>query len=176
VISDVGSTTGQTLGLQPEGDTAQIRVLLVPPNERQRSAADLADDMGVNLPKGIPGVKIRTALQDVFGFGGFGGQPIQVAVRGRNPEILNGLVDQVTAIVKSTAGAVEVNNANEKVQPEFGITVDRDKAADLGVTAQQAATALRSAVDGTLAIANPHQNINGSYRSGHDDPTALLTR
>ena len=54
-----------------------------------------------------------------YSFGGFGNQAIQVAVRGPNPTVLNGLVDQVTAIVRNTPGAVDVNNENEKVQREF---------------------------------------------------------
>jgi HAE1 family hydrophobic/amphiphilic exporter-1 len=162
IISNVGATTGQTISLQPKSDTALVRVLLVPPRQRQRSAAAIADDMDANLSKGIPGVKVRTGLQNAFGFGGFGTQPIQVAVRGPNPAVLNGLVNQVTAAVKSVPGATDVNNVNENVQPEFVINVDRDKAADLGVTAQQAATALRTAVDGTL--------LNTKFRRpGQDD-------
>lgn len=161
VISNVGASTGQTISLQAKHDTALMRVLLTPPRQRRRSAAEVADDMGANLAKGIPGVKVRTGLQNAFGFGGFGTQPIQVAVRGPNPVVLNRLVDQVTAAVKSTPGAVDVNNVNENVQPEFLITVDRDKAADLGITAQQAATALRTAVDGTL--------VTKYRRPGQDD-------
>jgi hydrophobic/amphiphilic exporter-1 (mainly G- bacteria), HAE1 family len=162
VISNVGATASQAeVGLTPAGDTALMRVLLVPPRQRHRSAAELADDMGAKLPVGIPGLKLRTGLQNAFGFGGFGGQPIQVAVRGPNPDELNNLVDQVTAAVKSIPGAVDVNNVNENVQPEFVISVNRDKAADLGVTAQQASNALRSAVDGTL--------VTKYRRPGQDD-------
>ncbi len=161
VISNVGATTGQTISFQPVSDTALVRVLLVPPRRRQHSAAELADDMGAKLGQGIPGVKIRTGLQNAFGFGGFGNQPIQAAVRGPNPTVLNNLVEQVTEAVKSTPGAVDVNNANERVQPEFVISVDRDKAADVGVTAQQAATALRTAVDGTV--------VSKFRRPGEDD-------
>ncbi|HEX6511543.1 MAG TPA: efflux RND transporter permease subunit, partial [Chloroflexota bacterium] len=161
VISTVGASTGQSISLTPKGDTALIRVLLVPPRQRRRSAAELADDMGANLSQDIPGVKLRAGLQNAFGFGGFGSQPIQVAVRGPNPGVLNGLVEQVTAAVKSTPGAVDVNNANENVQPEFVIRVDRDKAAGLGITAQQASSVLRTAVDGTL--------VSKYRRPGQDD-------
>ena len=161
VISNVGATTGQTVSLTPKGDTALVRVLLVPPRQRTRGVAEVADDMGANLAKGVPGVKIRAGLQNAFGFGGFGTQPIQAAVRGPNPDVLNKLVDQVTATVKSVPGAVDVNNVNESVQPEYIISVDRNKAADVGVTAQQAATALRTAVDGTL--------VSKYRRPGQDD-------
>ncbi|MFI5267205.1 MAG: efflux RND transporter permease subunit [Chloroflexota bacterium] len=161
VISNVGATTGQTISLTPKGDTALMTVLLVPPRERSRSAADIADDMGANLPKGIPGVKIRTGLQNAFGFGGFGTQPIQAAVRGPNPDVLNNLVDQVTAAIKSVPGSTDVNNVNDNVQPQYVISVDRNRAADVGISAQQASTALRTAVDGTL--------VTKFRRPGQDD-------
>ncbi|MBV9120013.1 MAG: efflux RND transporter permease subunit [Chloroflexi bacterium] len=150
VISTVGASVSNGSSITPTGDTALMRVLLVKPTERKRSAAALADDMGANLGAGIPGLKVRTGLQNAFGFGGFGSQPIQVAVRGPNPDVLNGLVEQVTAAVRAVPGASDINNVNDNVQPEYVISVDRDKAADLGITAQQASAALRTAVDGTV--------------------------
>ncbi len=162
VTSIVGANaSSMSTSLQPAGDTALVRVALVKPEQRKRSSAELADDLGANLPKGIPGVKVYAGLQNAFGFGGFGGQPIQVAVRGPNPEVLNRLVDQVTAAVKSVPGAVDVNNINENVEPEFVISVNRDKAADLGVTAQQAANALHIAVDGLV--------VSKFRQAGEDD-------
>ena len=58
-------------------------------------------------------------------------------------------------------GAVAVNNANQKVQPALVVTVDRARAADLGITSQAAAGALRTAVGGVVV---------GKYRQpGQDD-------
>jgi HAE1 family hydrophobic/amphiphilic exporter-1 len=54
-----------------------------------------------------------------------------------------------------------VNNDNEHVQPELLFSIDRDRAADLGVSAQQAAAALRTAVSGTV--------VSKYRRSGQDD-------
>ncbi len=161
VNSIVGASLGNGSSVTPTGDTALMRILLSPPGSRARSAAQVADDMGAKLADGIPGLKIRTGLQNAFGFGGFGTQPIQVAVRGPNPDVLNNLVDQVTAAVKSVPGAVDINNANENVQTQFVVHVNRDRAADLGVTAQQAATALRIGVDG--------QVVSKFRRPGQDD-------
>ncbi|MHB8621170.1 MAG: efflux RND transporter permease subunit, partial [Chloroflexota bacterium] len=102
------------------------------------------------LGKGIPGPKVRVGLPNAFGFGGFGGQPIQIAVRGPNLTVLNSLVDRITSVVQSTPGAVDVNNSNQNVQAEYVVHVNRDQAAQLGVTAAQAATALQTAVGGSV--------------------------
>ncbi|MDE3074981.1 MAG: efflux RND transporter permease subunit, partial [Chloroflexota bacterium] len=132
------------------GDSALMRILLVPKTQRSSSSEQLADSMRETLGRGIPGARVRIGLPTAFGFGGFGGQPIQISVRGPNPDELNRLVDQVTAAVKTVPGAVDVNNANQNVQPELVFRMDRDRAADLGVSAQQAASALRAAVDGAV--------------------------
>ena len=159
VYSNTGGANQAFFGAT-SGDTSRIFVLLVPHAERHRTSAEIADDFRQHLASDIPNATLRIALPNPFGFGGFGQQAIQVAVRGPNPEVLNPLVDQVTATVKAVPGAVDVNNDNEKVQREYLVTVDRPRAADLGISAQQAASALRTAVSGTVVskYRRPGQN------------------
>jgi HAE1 family hydrophobic/amphiphilic exporter-1 len=132
------------------GDTSQIRILLVPKGQRTRSSAELASELTATLPPRIPKSRLSVSLPNAFGFGGFGGQPIQVAIKGPDPETLNRLVDQATALMAAVPGAADVNNANQKVQPEYVFELDHAHAADLGVGAQQASTALHIAVDGLV--------------------------
>ncbi len=141
--------------------SSQLRVTLVPTTERARSAQAIADDMRTTIARGVPGAQVRPSVENSFGFGGFGGQAIQINVRGQNPDVLNGLVDQVTAAVKSVPGAVDVNNSNQNVESEYVIDVNRDQAASLGVTAQQAATALATAINGSV--------VSQYHRPGLDD-------
>jgi len=159
VYSNTGGANQAFFGAT-SGDTSRIFVLLVPHAERHRTSAEIADELRQHLASDIPNATLRIALPNPFGFGGFGQQAIQIAVRGPNPEVLNPLVDQVTATVKAVPGAVDVNNDNEKVQREYLVTVDRPRAADLGVSAQQAASALRTAVSGTVVskYRRPGQN------------------
>jgi HAE1 family hydrophobic/amphiphilic exporter-1 len=100
------------------------------------------------LGQGIPDLTIRTGIANAFGFGGFGGQAIQVQVQGSDPVVLNRLVDSITTAVQSTPGAADVNNDNQKVTPQYTLNVDRTRAAQLGVTTQSAGTALGAAIDG----------------------------
>ena len=133
------------------GNSAALTVLLVPISDRNRSAAAIADDFRQILDPHIPQARLDVSPANAFGFGGGAGQPISVAVRGPDPTTLNRLVDQATAEMKAVPGAVEVNNANQKTQQELVLHVDRARAADLGITTQVAASALRTAVDGTVA-------------------------
>jgi hydrophobic/amphiphilic exporter-1 (mainly G- bacteria), HAE1 family len=164
------------------GDTSRIAAFLVPRGERTRSSAEVAEDMRLNLGRGIPGADVRVALPNAFGFGGFGQQPIQVAVRGPNSEVLNPIVEKVTAIIRSTPGATAVNNENERLQREYLIRIDHERSADLGVSAAQAASALRTAVSGTVVgkYRRPGQNdvdirlvAAESYTAGTDKLAVL---
>jgi HAE1 family hydrophobic/amphiphilic exporter-1 len=87
-------------------------------------------------------------LPNAFGFGGFGNQPIQVQVQGLDPAILDPLAAQVEEIVRGVPGAAGVQNSNDNRQTQLRAKIDWARAADLGVTPQQAGVALRAAIDG----------------------------
>jgi hydrophobic/amphiphilic exporter-1 (mainly G- bacteria), HAE1 family len=143
-----GGPVALASGAGGSGDTSQLTVLLVPPDERSRSAADLASTIRQQLGPTLPGATLRTALPNPFGFGGFGGQAIQVTIDGSDPDTLNELVDQVMQAIEQLPGVVDVNNSNQRVVPEYDVNVDLTRAADLGVSAQTAGTALATAVSG----------------------------
>jgi HAE1 family hydrophobic/amphiphilic exporter-1 len=150
VYSNVGyAPTGFSGG--SSGDKGIIMALMVPPHERDRSAVAIADSLRTTVADGLPDAKVRIGVPNAFGFGGFGDQPIQVQVQGPNPLVLDELAAQVFQIVQNVKGASEVKTSNNPAQTQEVITVDRDRAADLGLSAQQAAVALRTAVNGTVA-------------------------
>ena len=133
-VSQVFTITGggaSSFGVA-SGDTSQIRIKLVPKGERTRSSAQIADELNNTLPPRIPKSRLSISLPNAFGFGGFGGQPIQVAIQGPDPVTLNRLVDQATALMAGVPGAADVNNSNQKVQPEYVLELDHAHAADLG--------------------------------------------
>lgn len=166
------------------GNSASFTALLVPTSARKRSSAELADVMRKALDPHLPGVRLDTSLPTAFGFGGGGGasQPIQVTVRGADPVILNQLIVQVQNAIKGVPGTVEINNSNDVVEPQMVFTINRQKAADLGVTAQQAASTLQMAVGGTVVgeFRQPgQQNVdirleaNDAYRNSPDAMATL---
>ncbi|HEX6513898.1 MAG TPA: efflux RND transporter permease subunit [Chloroflexota bacterium] len=166
-VREVFSFVGQGGGNgATSASSANMYVLLAPRDERARGSQQIADDLDQHLAVGIPGAKVRVGLPNAFGFGGFGGQPIQVVLRGPNPEQLNTLVDQVEGVLKSIPGTADVNNSNEITQPEYVIKVDQTHAADLGITSDQASQALRTAVDGTV--------VTKYRRPGQDDVDVRL--
>jgi HAE1 family hydrophobic/amphiphilic exporter-1 len=133
---------------------AQMTVLLVPRGDRPRSSADLAEDVRKRFEGHYPGAKVRVGMPNAFGFGGFGGAPIQVQVQGTDPVVVDRLATQVQQQLSSVPGAVGLENSNDNLQTQLRAKIDWTRAADLGVSARDAGTALRSALDGFTSNAN----------------------
>jgi hydrophobic/amphiphilic exporter-1 (mainly G- bacteria), HAE1 family len=94
-------------------------------------------------------MQLRTSVPSPL-IGG-GGSPVDVVITGPDFEQLQKFTDQVLDMVRSTPGAVEVRSSQIIPSPEFRAIVDRQKAADQGVTAQTIANTLRAAVQGVVA-------------------------
>jgi len=129
-------------------------VLLAPLHDRHRSSASLGNELRELFVQAYPTAKVQVGLPNAFGFGGFGGQPIQVQVQGLDPTTLNQLAAQVEEGVRGVPGAVSVRSSNDNVQAQIRAKIDWNRAADLGVNAQAAGIALRTAIDGWKSNTN----------------------
>ncbi len=126
-----------------EGD---ILVKLVSKKDRDYSVFDFIDELRHEIT--IPSANISYGTAN-----GPGGQqkPVIFSVRGEDLTLLKKYADQVEHIVKTTPGAVDVESSLETSKPEVRVTVERQKAAALGVDPTVIATALRAMVDGVDA-------------------------
>jgi HAE1 family hydrophobic/amphiphilic exporter-1 len=148
-IYSVVGQTGGFAGIDGTGaNQAQITTLLVSPHDRHRSSAEIGNELRTVLGQSLPAAKIQIGLPNAFGFGGFGGQPVQVQVLGTDPQTLDQVAMQVEQAVRQVPGAASVRSSNENVQTQIRARIDWNRAADLGVSPQSAGVALRTAIDG----------------------------
>jgi HAE1 family hydrophobic/amphiphilic exporter-1 len=133
---------------------AQITALLVARGERSRSSADIAEDVRQRLDRRYPGARVRVGMPNAFGFGGYGGAPIQVQVQGSDPQTVASLAAQVQQRIAQVPGAVNLDNSNDNLQTQLRARIDWTRAADLGVNPRDAGLAVRSALDGFTSTAN----------------------
>jgi len=133
---------------------AQITALLVPHGDRSRSSAEIAEDVRQRFDHRFPGAKVRVGMPNAFGFGGYGGAPIQVLVQGSDPQVVDQLATQIQQRIAPLPGAVGLDNSNDNVQTQLRARIDWTRAADLGVNPRDAGAALRSALDGFTSNAN----------------------
>jgi hydrophobe/amphiphile efflux-1 (HAE1) family protein len=125
-----------------------IYVKLLPKKERRKSDVQIMDELR-GAVRNIPGANIN--FQSQTGVGGGGQKPVIMSVRGDDLARLSDYADQVERIVRSTPGAVDVENSLEISKPEARIQIDRDKASDLGVNVGLIASTARAMVDGSVA-------------------------
>ncbi len=135
------------------GHTAEIRCTLVEKNRRKRSSEKIADDLRVLL-RNLPGVTVRTrAGQGLFllRLGSSASDNVTVEVRGYDLATAQSLAQQVEQIVRQVPGITDTRISRQEGSPEQIIQIDRQKAADLGLTISAIGEALQTAVGGTYA-------------------------
>ncbi len=132
----------------------EIQLSLVPAAERDRSNVEVADEIRELLDGRIPGMTIRTRapqgqflLDRLIG----GDNSLTIEVRGYDLEILNLLSQRVADAIAEVPGLADVRTSRSAGMPQEFIRVDREKAADLGLTVRRVAEALETAVAGTQA-------------------------
>ena len=121
-----------------------VTVSLVDVRDRQRSTLAVANDIRQRLPL-VPDAQIRV------GTGKPGVPPVEVRVRGNDDAVVQQLSERVLDIVRNTPGAVDGRTSQAPGSPEARLVPDRLRGPDSGVTADVAAAALRTTLEGTVA-------------------------
>ncbi|HTY59462.1 MAG TPA: efflux RND transporter permease subunit, partial [Bacteroidota bacterium] len=124
-----------------------ILVKLVKKNQRKKGIERIMDEVRRDLAA-LPGANLSIMISQ--GPGG-GQKPVVMSVRGEDLQTLQALAGKVESVVRSTPGAVDVENSLETSKPEMRIRIDREKASDLGVNVGLIATGIRAMVDGAVA-------------------------
>jgi HAE1 family hydrophobic/amphiphilic exporter-1 len=135
------------------GHSSEIRVALKPIAERTRSSEQVANDLRKAV-SGIPGVTVRTRAgqgMSMLRMGASTGDAINVEVRGYNLETAQALALQVDQLIREVPGITDTKISREEGSPEQIIRIDRQKAADLGLSVVKIGEALQTTVGGTYA-------------------------
>jgi len=150
MLSNIASSPGfQAVG----GNTARVRTWLVPPKERSRSSIQVANDLREKL-RGIPGATIRVREGQglfIMRMGTNTDQAVGIEIRGYDLKIGQDLANQISTAVSDVPGVTDVRISREAGQPEFRVKIDRNKAAELGLSATQIGSTVQTAMGGTAA-------------------------
>lgn len=115
------------------------------PYLRTRPSSEIAEEIRQKIGT-IPGAKIK--INAVSGFRGGAGAPIQIELTGQDTELLVRTAERVMAVVSPIEGIVEPDISWKLGKPELQVRVDPDKAASVGMTVAQVASALRTYIEG----------------------------
>lgn len=134
-------------------NTGSLRISLLSKSERERSDEEIAADMRDKLAN-IPGarVRVRTVSNNRMTrvMGGGGGR-IAIQVRGHEMDEAYRLASIIVENVESVEGITDVNLSRTAGAPEDLVQIDRQKAAELGLSVQQISSTLETVLSGTKA-------------------------
>jgi HAE1 family hydrophobic/amphiphilic exporter-1 len=128
--------------------SGSISVELVDKHDRQRSIFQVLGDVR-RWARDFPEARVRASVANPLGGGG-GGNALNVRILGEDLNTLLELAKRYEDVIRQTPGAVDVNNDAADRDPEIRAVVDRQRLSDLSVSATTVATALRTAVGGTV--------------------------
>ncbi len=123
-------------GFGGASDINQARgfLLLAPWSERERGAEEIAQSVRRQLNQ-IPGVRSSVGVIGGWTRGG-GSSPVQVVLGGTDYKDLAQWRDQLMQRMRDNPGLDNVQSNYEERKPELRVAVDRDRAADLGISLQ----------------------------------------
>lgn len=158
-------------------NSAFVRLALKDPDERKRSQKEIAQYI-IQKSSLFPEAKILVVEQQTISTGGFGGLPVQFVLQAPNFERLK---EKLPLFMEEASKnkTFKVVDANLKFnKPELNVSVDREKARDLGVSIQDIAQTLQLAFSPQrLAYFNMHgkqyQVIGQFERESRDKPLDL---
>lgn len=131
-----------------------IFVKLSDKQDRKQSIDEIEDSMRDKL-QSIPGISISV----VTGGGFIPGKGAQYHITGNNFDKLEKYARKAERVMKNTQGAVDVALSYKAGKPEVDFEVDRDKAADLGVSPDAISSTLTTLFNGTVV---------GQYQTSKD--------
>lgn len=165
-ISDIDLTVGQGAGSRLGGGSVgsrygNISVALKRRRLRleagERSDVELAADLRRDFAD-IPGAIIKVTTGESMG--GPGGADIEFNVLSENREAMDRAAAQLVAELSRTPGFFYVDVSSKPGRPEIHATIDRQRAADYGLSAAEIASVMRTAFAG---------NTDSKYREGGDE-------
>jgi HAE1 family hydrophobic/amphiphilic exporter-1 len=145
------SESGGGYGGGGAGGRASIAVQLVPKDHRSRSVFDIINQVR-GMSRQIPGMRTSASVSSPLG-GGAGGSnsSMSITIMGPDLDTLNQVTDEVQTTLADVRGLSDLQNSSQAGLPEVQVQLDHDRMAQLGVTAQQVSTALRTTLGGNVA-------------------------
>lgn len=158
------------------GDVNTARVIAILKNwrDRERSAREITQALLVEARK-LPGVRASAGQPGSLGRRGFG-QPVQAVIGGPDYQTLSKWSTQLLRLAQDNPGLENVDTSYKERKPQLRVSIDRNRAAELGVSLQTVGrtleTVLGSRIVTTYIDRGREYNV---ILQGRDDARATIT-
>jgi len=147
-IETIGAMVGNgsTLGALSSSGGTSVSIYILLKEDTKLTNKEIADKIN-EAAEGIDcKVEVSTAIMDMSMLTGSG---VSVMIKGRDMQTLQNLATQVADAIETTDGIEEVDNGLDNMTKTFVISVDKEKAADYGMTVAQVFTTVSAKLAST---------------------------
>ncbi|PTM92020.1 efflux RND transporter permease subunit [Mycoplana dimorpha] len=149
---------------------------LAPWGERERSQQEIVADINA-ATAGVPSVRAFAIQPNSLGIRG-AGSGLQVALVGNNYEKLGNAAAELVRKIEDSGRFENVRLNYEANQAQLSVTIDRERASDLGIDINGLSSALKAIIDGTSIVdvyveGQAYPVIISSTTNPVNDPTDL---
>ncbi|HVN30128.1 MAG TPA: efflux RND transporter permease subunit, partial [Candidatus Binataceae bacterium] len=144
IFTTVGDTTGAD-----NVTVAQIVAKLTPVNQRHRSQQQVMADAR-RMISDFPAMRISVDDIKPWEQGGFREADVEYDVRGPDLDKLQAIIAKLRGKMQGIPGVLDIDSTYEAGLPELQVQIDRQKAADLGVSVADIAATMRTMVQGDV--------------------------
>jgi len=148
-----GSKQDAAFGTGSTGvNEAQIFIRLEDKLKRKRLSQEIVNDIRSKLPR-LEGAKYEfmDMAQSIMTGGGTREASIELKLFGKDLGILEGISESVVGAVEKVEGVYDLTSSLERGRPELRLAIDRQRAAQLGLTVSQIGSTAQMAVQGKVA-------------------------
>ena len=158
-------------------NTGTARIVLKTPDERKRNQQQLADNMQKNL-KNYPEARAFISQEQTISAGGGAARaavPIQYVIQTTSFDSLQKYVPRVISELNNSKVLVNSDVNLKFNKPEYLVTIDREKARDMGISVADIAQTMQLALAGQrfgyFTIGDKQYQVIGQMdRANRDDP------
>ena len=162
-------------GASEEMHTGNVIVFLQDWDQRERSTNEIVDGLRGELEQ-LPGVRANPRVSS--GLVGSRGQPLQIVLGGPEYAELARWRDLLMARMEENPGLFSVDSDYQETRPQMRVQIDRQRAADLGVSVSDIGHALETMMGGRRVTTfvqdgEEYDVIVQAGREGRTDPADL---
>lgn len=133
------------------GNEGEVDIYLVPPEERDLSTLEFISELRPKVAQILaPSAKLMVSQRKMRGIRTLGESDLEIEVNGADVEQLFRLSNELATRMKTSPDLTNVLISLDYSKPEFQAVIDREKAADLGLSVGGIAATLRGYVGGDV--------------------------
>jgi HAE1 family hydrophobic/amphiphilic exporter-1 len=124
---------------------ASLRVLLKPKRERALSQKELINAFREQL-RAVSGIEVNSVAPAKETIGSL--KPIQISLQGNDMQVLQRLAAEFERKLGGVSGLIDLESSLKASRPTLSLQIDRERAADLGLSVGRIGSALRPLIAG----------------------------